>query len=97
MRAPFFLRVVKGNNPDQPFDALDQIEDEPTPFEDVFAYQLTARPGFCHIRASRGRGGFRAMAEYKLVEKQPDESVMRDNGQWAAWTDANARLAEGII
>lgn len=86
-RAARFLRVVEN---DGSFDALDQPCDVPTPNEKLYAYTVVGDVGHCHIHASRGRGGFYPIANYKLVEAQPTEAEMRDNASWRAWCERNA-------
>lgn len=92
-RAPFFLRVVM--SPDD-IDALDQPEDTPNANELLFAYRLTKLPGHCHIRASKGRGGFFPIAEYALIDPQPTDAQMRDRDQWVAWCEANKSMADAL-
>lgn len=85
-RAAKFLRVVQEG--DQ-FDALDQPTDEPKPTEKLFAYRITENPGMCHINRGRGKGGFYAIATYRLVAEQPTDEQMRDAKQWSEWCQKN--------
>lgn len=101
-RAPFFLRVTVGPGADQTehfskIDALDQLDDEPAAAEQLFCYRLTAKPTSCHIRASKGRGGFFAIGNYVLVDPQPTDACMRDYTQWQAWVDANRAMADFLF
>lgn len=96
-RAPFFLRVVceAGDlfGAGGKVDALDQISDEPTKDEKLFAYRLTATPGMVHIYRRQGGGGFYPMSVYVLVDPQPTDAEMRDKTRWAAWCEANKAMA----
>ncbi len=86
-RAPIFLRVVEAAGK---WDALDQLNDNPSVHEKLHAYVLAAKPGMCHIRASKG-GGFYPIAEYRLVEPQPPESEMRYGKIWCDWCYSQPR------
>lgn len=101
-RAPFFLRVTVGPGADQTehfprIDALDQLDDVPTATEQLFCYRLTAKPNSCHIRASKGRGGFFAIGNYVLVDPQPTDTQMRDRAAWQAWVEANRSMADFLF
>jgi len=81
--AVVFLRVteVKGD-----FDALDQPDDTPDPNETLYAYQIAAHHGNCHIRSgTKGASGFYAIASYRLCPEQPTDEIMRDNVAWRQW------------
>jgi hypothetical protein len=83
-RAVKFLRVVQ--NKSGVWDALDQPEDTPAPEETVFAYQITEKPGMCHIRSGkRGASGFYAIATYRMCAEQPYDQVMRGMSLWQQW------------
>lgn len=102
-RAPFFLRVTVGPILDDTdasnakIDALDQLDDVPTATEQLFCYRLTAKPTSCHIRASKGRGGFFAIGNYVLVDPQPADAQMRDRAAWQAWVEANRSMADFLF
>lgn len=81
-RAARFLRVVVK---DGKFDALDQLTDRPAPDETLYAYEISAPPSHCHIRAGGGRSGFYAMASYHLFPDQPTDAQMRDERLWDKW------------
>lgn len=81
-RAAMFLRVVEENGK---FDALDQLDDTPKPTEKIYAYTIVGKPGMCHVNRGGGRGGFYALATYRLCTKQPPDDVMRDSAAWEAW------------
>lgn len=85
-----FLRVVQ-NIHSGAWDALDQPEDAPDKREIVFAYEVVGEVGHCHINRGGGRGGFYAIAEYKLCAKQPTESQMRDRAEWQEWVMKTAK------
>jgi hypothetical protein len=84
---PFFLRVTRAGSK---FDALDQPGDHPMRDEEVFAYVIAEPPSRCHIRASGGRGGFYAIATYKLVNPQPDRLDLFTNHNWGEWCEENS-------
>lgn len=86
-RAPFFLRVTLDA---RGFDALDQMHDEPTASEELFAYVIDGRPSMVHIHARGNRGGFYTMANYRFIDPQPSQYEMREAAQWAAWCHSHA-------
>ncbi len=81
-RAPQFLRAVQA--PGGAWDALDQIEDEPTPDEAIVVYEMVGQPSWMHVRARKGGGIYRG-GQYRLVTPQPPEAVRRHRAQWRAW------------
>jgi len=81
-RSPKFLRVTEQHGK---FDALDQLYDEPEAKETLYAYRLTADHGMVHLNFGGGRGGFYAIAEYKFVESQPDDTVLLHRDAWREW------------
>ncbi len=91
-RSPRFLRVTR--DADGEIDGLDQLADEPTAAEDVFAYRRIgfATTGMIDVRGRGGRrtGGRFSFARYALVEPQPDGHVLRDRPAWQAWCRAAA-------
>jgi len=100
-RSPVFLRVVmhfKNNKP--VWDALDQLEDEPEDFENIWVYRLQSKDGFAHIdsRDSRGRrvGRNVALATYRLNPEQPADQVLRDTKSWQEWCRRQLNHAGGI-
>jgi hypothetical protein len=86
-RAPVFLRVVESPGPVGTirWDALDQPCDTPQRDEKLHAYCVAEVPGWCHVRASGGKGGVYPFAKYRLCATQPDDAVMRDRSQWTEW------------
>lgn len=84
-RAPFFLRAVRAA--DGEWDALDQLEDQPSADETVVVYQLHGEPSSMHI-CNRGRGarsGWYRGGEYRLASAPPSDEVARDNAKWERW------------
>jgi hypothetical protein len=81
-RAPIFLRAVESSGT---FDALDQPNDTPNANETLYAYVLTEPPGYAHFYYGGGRGGWLAIANYRLVTEQPFDSEMRNTARWRAW------------
>lgn len=85
-RAPQYLRVVYT---EKETDALDQLEDEPRPEEDIMAYQLIEPATRLHLlvrgKKAREKGGWWAVGKYTMCENQPPDEVMRDRARWQAW------------
>ena len=85
-RAPVFLRVVR-NRSDGKFDVLDQLDDEATDEEEIFAY--IAKPGTFsryHVtRSPRSKSGWYSSNDYVLFDPQPTDEVLRDNERWGEW------------
>lgn len=87
-RAPYFLRVTEA---DGKWDALDQLDDEPSLSERLFAYELMGKPGVVFMRP----GGTYPAALYRFVERQPTDLQMRDGRAWALWVEGTA-AARGL-
>ncbi len=85
-RAPYFLRVVEEN---EEFDALDMGTDSPRRGEKIYAYRMVGEPGWMHINARRGAGGFFTTAEYQMVPEQPTDQEMRTLPAWHKWCEAH--------
>ena len=82
-RAPLLLRVVES---DGTWDALDQLDDLPNPWEKIYAYERVGDVGQVHINAGRSAGhGWYTMASYRFVPDQPTDAEMRDPEKWQAW------------
>ncbi len=90
-RAPLFLRVVQA--PSGEWDALDQLNDRPSPGEAVFAYRQTRFDGHAHICMRGGRGGYFALASYAFITEQPPEEVMRKRDLWQRWCEEKSSPA----
>jgi hypothetical protein len=89
-KAPFLLRVVKGEE----WDALDQFDDEPRPGEEIFVYVRVTTPTTVHVDFSRPRrGGWYQAADYRLCAIQPTRKEAEDAGEWRAWC---RRFAEQV-
>lgn len=81
-RAPTYLRVVV--DAAGTWDALDQLDDYPQMDETVYAYRMEGEPTWMHVRARTG-GGFYRGGQYRVVEPQPDQAVLRSETRWQAW------------
>jgi hypothetical protein len=92
-RAPVMLRVVSDNF--GKIDALDQIGDAPRPEETCYAYVMTGPPGMAFIDGSKCRGRY-PVAEYRLVNPQPEQSVMRDETAWANWANTEGPKVDWV-
>lgn len=88
-RTPRYLRFTFRGlaSCSQNWDALDQLEDTPEEWEQLFAGKLTSR-GTMHLdRVVNGRrvGEWHATAEYTPIDPQPTDDVMRDRAKWQRW------------
>lgn len=92
-RAPLFLRVTQ--NADGRWDALDQIDDTPAFDERIHAYVRTGVSGSAHINLGRKGGMWCAVSEYRYMEEQPPDEVMRHNNRWQEWATAAAVTFRG--
>jgi len=86
-RAPLFLRVVfNPRKRSDAWDALDQLNDQPKPSEQLHAYVRESPATWMHIKGTRKcTSGIYAVARYRLCETQPPDAVMRDTGLWQQW------------
>lgn len=101
-RAPKYLRfcVKPGRcGHSQEVDALDLLEDEADPRETLYAAILVER-GTMHLdMVEHGRrvGKWYDTAEYRLLDPQPEDAVMRDNSKWQAFCYAeHAKSQEAV-
>lgn len=83
-RTPIYLRVVEENGT---WDALNEVEDEPKPSETVHVYLMSKHLGTCHINAGRGRGGFYNIVEYRHLDVQVPQQILRNGDQWTKWVN----------
>lgn len=85
-RAPKLLRVVRSASGE--WDALDQLDDEPRPREEIFVYQLdeTIPVERFHVcRSPRSSSGWYVRAQYLYLLNQPLDSDVRTTVAWRAW------------
>lgn len=84
-RAPKYLRVVRSAA--GTWDALDQLTDTPKSDETIIAYVMVSGPTWVHVRRDRRHGGsgFFQGGEYRVVDPQPADEVMRSTSSWRAW------------
>lgn len=93
-RVPLFLRVTFGcSNPAMApkWDALDQLEDEPGPEEEIHVYRRHGELGTVHVDTTeKGRrvGRWYRLAEYRLHPVQPDDATVRNTVAWRNWCQA---------
>lgn len=87
-RLPLYLRVVISQG--GVVDALDQPDDEPAPFEGIYAYRMvdgTRISGFlCGNRKAVGCKQFNSAA-YRLCVQQPSESILQSRKLWVKWVE----------
>jgi hypothetical protein len=89
-RAPLFLRAVE-NMLSGEWNALDQPGDRPSPAEHVVLYRRHGPPGVAWIcdGGRGGRWGRQAIsAEYRLVDPQPPDDLLRDQARYEQWCQA---------
>lgn len=90
-RAPLYLRVVtKGVQ----IDALDQLDDQAEPGEQIAVYKRGNTTGVVHVSRTVKRrrvGSWYRTVDYEFLPEQPADEVMRDNVKWQEW--ARARFA----
>jgi len=87
-RSPYFLRAVRA--PGKPWDALDQLDDEPSPDEEIHVYRLASTPMTAHIdgrdpKTGKRYGRWMSIADYVLHDEQPSDRIARDKAAWQAW------------
>lgn len=89
-RAPLFLRVAHTAQrvDPSPWDALDQLSDEPRSCETFYAYRCTGRHGNAFIDfggKKKHLSGMYTSATYEYYEEQPPQEIMANNEEWRAW------------
>lgn len=95
-RAPLFLRVVVGPGG---VDALDQLDDAPSPAESISVYRRNGEVGRVHLQMA-GPGGrgrrcrWELCGEYAFMDEQPDDATLRDQASWREWATARANNPE---
>lgn len=98
-RAPVLLRVVRDDNLNK-WDALDQLDDTPSPHESIFVYRMVEGPTFMHIRRDRRHGGsgiFRG-GVYAVLDEQPEDAILRDTSRWRDWANRiGSTLAMDVV
>lgn len=88
-RAPLFLRAVRAVGAE--WDALDQRKDRPEPDEAITLYRRAGDVHTVHVNMGRKGSGFYALAEYRVVEPQPDDATLRDQARFEAWAFEHAK------
>ena len=88
-RAPLFLRAVVSASGKK--DVLDQLDDTPTPEEQVYVYRRQGVAGFAIITLARPRRCVKsATGEYAHVPEAVGDD-MRETSAWRAWCEAQVR------
>jgi hypothetical protein len=90
-RTPVFLRAVISAA--GKVDALDMPEDDPAPFEDIYAYRIvdgTKISGFICGNKELGCIHFNS-AVYRLCKTQPEESILQSRKLWMKWVEEVAK------
>lgn len=105
-RAPLFLRIVvdrraelkrNGKPPAAAIDALDLLDDEPRPHEDVYVYRCAWSTPPAHI-CMRGRGCHTSVsAAYHYVDDvDAQELGLGDTETWREWAEREGNRVHGI-
>ncbi len=103
-RQPLYLRVtcVQSESFDPiSWDALDQIDDEPSEHETIYAYRLTKQEGRAFVdgrnpKTGKRWGGNYAIGAYTFIDEQPPDEAMRTRERWEEWVQADhARTTKG--
>ena len=97
-RSPYFLRAVRA--PGKTWDALDQLDDEPAPNEEIHVYRLASEPMNAHVDGRDPKNGKRfgrwmSIADYVLHDEQPDDPTARDKQSWQQWCADQAKKITG--
>ncbi len=89
-RAPLYLRAILNTNTGEK-DVLDQLDDRPDDFEEMWVYKLEGEAGRVHLNFGSGRGGqrtgFYATGDYHHVPDAPT-AELRDTEAWRRWCAA---------
>jgi hypothetical protein len=85
-RTPVFLRVVISAAGE--VDALDMPDDEPAPFEDIYAYRIVDGTQIRGFMCSSKKGCVQFVgAMYRLCKTQPEESILQSRKLWMKWVE----------
>lgn len=87
-RAPFLLRAVR--DADGAWDALDQLEDQPKPDETIVVYRMVSGPSRMHVNRGRHGCAWYEGGDYRVLEPQPADDVIRERDAWQRWAQAEA-------
>lgn len=97
-RSPVYLRVVL-DTLNGGWDVLDQLDDNPAPFEEVFVYRRLGPAMTAHVnrRGSGKPSGWYEIADYVHVSNAPGDEL-RDNAAWHAWVEqTHAAHVDGAL
>lgn len=96
-RTPVFLRFTLDGK-DQ-WDALDQLDDEPRPDEQVVVAKLAGTTSLHIDRVVNRRrvGEWIKMLDYEPLAEQPPDEVVRDTVKWRAWCEAQMENKHGAV
>lgn len=82
-RAPFFLRVVNSGGD---WDALDQLDDQPKPDEEITVYMRVSVPALIHVHLANPRRGYwMQSADYRVLPEQPLRDAVDQTDRWRQW------------
>lgn len=96
-RAPNWLRVVVHDS--GRIDALDQLDDSPSPDETVHVYELVEGTRSVIFACGRGRfrgGGRYAVGEYRHLP-DVDGEALRETDAWRQWTADRAGVPLQVV
>lgn len=74
-------------------DALDQLDDEPARYEDVYVYRRVTEPIHACVRSGKGRGCYET-ADYEYMALASTEHL-RNTEAWREWADQHGRELVG--
>lgn len=96
-RVPKYLRFVCQNigKPGREWDALDQLDDQPKPEEEIIAAVLVDRTSvhLDGVNKATGKrfGKWIEEAVYEPTAVQPPDDTLRDTAKWQAWCEAQLK------
>lgn len=92
-RMPILLRVTrKPSRCKAEWDALDQLEDQPDPAEEIFVYRRRddlPQSKYHLLRSPRKLSGWYWSGTYSLFLPQPADDQVRTTAAWQEWANAH--------
>lgn len=87
-RSPYFIRAVK--DAQGKWDALDQLDDKPSPREEIHVYRIEGEPITAHVDGrdpvtGKRFGKWMSIATYTYYPAQPPDKTARNQEAWQRW------------